>query len=123
MVDWSTIEYFTPDEFDSPDEPRSGYRMHRLLVENLDDMRSERGRSIVINSGYRTEEHNKEVGGSPSSSHLTGHAADVKAMSSTEKYELVTLALKHGINRIGIGKSFIHFDVDYNKPQHVIWVY
>ena len=33
---------------------------------------------IVINSGYRSEEVNKRVGGSPTSNHLTGCAADIR---------------------------------------------
>ena len=33
---------------------------------------------IVINSGYRSSELNKKVGGSPSSNHLTGCAVDIR---------------------------------------------
>ena len=33
---------------------------------------------IVINSGYRSEEVNRKVGGAPNSNHLTGCAADIR---------------------------------------------
>ena len=33
---------------------------------------------IIINSGYRSPELNKKVGGSPTSNHLTGCAVDIK---------------------------------------------
>ena len=32
---------------------------------------------IIINSGYRSEEVNRKVGGAPNSNHLTGCAADM----------------------------------------------
>ena len=34
--------------------------------------------SIIINSGYRSPELNKKVGGSPTSNHLTGCAVDIR---------------------------------------------
>lgn len=35
-------------------------------------------RPIFINSGFRTPEHNEEVGGAPNSQHLLGKAADIE---------------------------------------------
>ena len=35
-------------------------------------------RPIIINSGYRSPELNKKVGGSPTSNHLTGCAVDIR---------------------------------------------
>ena len=44
----------------------------------LEQMRAYLGCSkINIRSGYRTESHNKSVGGSPTSKHLLGKAADI----------------------------------------------
>lgn len=34
-------------------------------------------RAMVINSGYRTEEHNRKIGGSPKSQHMLGIASDI----------------------------------------------
>lgn len=36
------------------------------------------GRSLSINSGYRCEKHNKDVGGVEASKHLIGHAVDIR---------------------------------------------
>ena len=32
---------------------------------------------LIVNSGYRCEKHNKEVGGVPNSQHLVGNAIDI----------------------------------------------
>ena len=37
-----------------------------------------RGEPIVINSGYRSPQLNRKVGGAPTSNHLTGCAADIR---------------------------------------------
>ena len=86
-------------------------------------IREEFGKPIHINSGYRTEAHNEKVGGTSKSSHLKGLAADVACKSSADRFELLNLFIKHGINRIGVAKSFIHVDIDKNKVQNVIWTY
>ena len=31
--------------------------------------------------------------------------------------------LDAGFNRVGIGESFIHVDIDGNKPSNTLWVY
>jgi hypothetical protein len=36
---------------------------------------------------------------------------------------MVCLFCAHGIKRIGIGKTFIHVDVDDTLPQNVMWLY
>lgn len=47
------------------------------LVNRLQKLRSRLGKPIIINSGYRSEAHNKKVGGASKSYHLTGDAADI----------------------------------------------
>ena len=47
------------------------------LVGMLERLRGKLGCSININSGYRTESHNRKVGGSETSKHCLGLAADV----------------------------------------------
>ncbi|MBE6256022.1 MAG: hypothetical protein E7105_11050 [Prevotella sp.] len=48
---------------------------------------------IVINSGYRSEEVNKAVGGAPTSNHLTGCAADIRVsgMEQALRYAVILL--------------------------------
>ena len=49
------------------------------LVAVLQAIRSRLGVPINVNSGYRTYEHNKSVGGSKNSAHLIGCAADISS--------------------------------------------
>jgi len=82
-------------------------------------------RVIIITSGYRCEEHNRDpkVGGKETSSHLKGLAADIKCDDSAYRFILIKALLKVGFARIGIGKDFIHVDLDMDKTQNLIWVY
>ena len=89
----------------------------------LDNAREIAGVSFVINSGYRCAKHNAEVGGSATSSHLEGLAADIKADTSNKRFRILTGLLKEGFVRIGIGKDFVHVDVDPDKDSEVIWLY
>ena len=76
-----------------------------------------------INSGSRCQKHNKEVGGSDTSSHLTGEAGDIAIRDSAHRWRVLDGLLKAGFNRIGIGETFIHADDDIHKTPGVIWLY
>lgn len=77
----------------------------------------------IINSGWRCPEHNKKVGGSETSSHLTGEAGDIKSITSNHRFQVIRGLREAGFTRIGIAKTFIHADDDRNKTQGVIWLY
>lgn len=50
----------------------------QLLVSNiLDPLREHLGRPVVVNSGFRNAAVNKAVGGSATSQHIAGQAADI----------------------------------------------
>lgn len=81
------------------------------------------GEKVIVTSGYRCAAHNKQVGGSETSSHLKGLAWDVEAKTSRMRYRILNSAIRLGIHRIGIGKGFIHLDIDRQKDPRVIWLY
>ena len=121
---WRDIKYFKPEEFDSPDMPGSGATfMNEEFVRLLCDLRYNTGRPMTITSGYRTASHNKSVGGKNNSAHRRGLAADIKASTTSERFEVVGYAMEMGIRRIGIAKTFVHIDIDLSLPQNVIWLY
>lgn len=53
------------------------------LMELLDTLREAYGKPIKVNSGYRCKSLNKAVGGSDTSVHMIGYAADLKPMKGT----------------------------------------
>ena len=48
------FKYFIYGEFDSPDLKGSGKNVSDELINMLDIVRKKYGKSVVINSGYRT---------------------------------------------------------------------
>jgi uncharacterized protein YcbK (DUF882 family) len=116
------MKYFITKEFDSPDELGTGSKMDANLLKRLTDARYLAKIPFVINSGYRTEAHNKEVGGSPTSSHLKGWAVDISCHNSSQREKIVRALLYVGFERIGIAKTFIHADTDKSKSP-AIWLY
>lgn len=93
------------------------------LVQKLDMARDYAGIPFKINSGYRTEDKNEDVGGVKDSAHIHGLAVDLVCNASGTRMKMVDALLKAKFNRIGIAKTFIHADVDKSKPQDVIWLY
>ena len=77
---------------------------------------------IVINSGYRSEEVNRKVGGSPTSNHLTGCAVDIKVYGLEEALRYAVILLNYAdladekfdellIERSPKGTYWLHFAV------------
>tara|TARA_B100000780_G_C20855429_1_gene340017 strand:- start:299 stop:649 length:351 start_codon:yes stop_codon:yes gene_type:complete len=116
------MRYFKIEEFDSPDEPGSGENMSKELLAMLEIVRKMYG-PVIINSGYRSIDHNKKVGGKVTSSHLKGLAVDIACNNSIDRFKLTGILRKVGFTRIGVGKTFIHADIDKTKTTHVMWVY
>lgn len=117
------MKYFCYSEFDSPDIQGSGQMMDKDFLNLLDLARDRFDKPIHINSGFRTPQHNEEVGGAESSSHLKGLAADIACTNSKDRFELIDIFLDLGVNRIGIAGTFIHVDVDPDKAPNVMWTY
>ena len=89
--------------------------IHPDLPAVLQNIRNQFGKPIIINSGYRTPEYNKKVGGATRSQHCYGTAADivVDGISPASVAIAAEKALKKTGHSGGIGlyKSFVHVDV------------
>lgn len=57
--------------------------IRRLVLNVLDPLREAYGKPIHVTSGYRCPKLNAIVGGSPSSDHMTGCAADIQGTPRT----------------------------------------
>ena len=73
------------------------------LVQVLQAIRDHFGAPVVITSGYRTAAHNAAVGGSKSSQHLLGRAADFHVegvpVAAVAAYAETLLPARGGIGR------------------------
>jgi uncharacterized protein YcbK (DUF882 family) len=112
---------FTDDEFKCPCCGKE--EMDRDFVEKLQIARDIANIPFRINSGWRCQSHNQEVGGVQSSSHLKGLASDIQAENSQKRFTIVKSLTQAGFQRIGVAKTFIHVDDDTDKVQDVIWLY
>lgn len=102
-------------EFESPDTKE--VKVDEMLITKLEQLRDWIGQPLKINSGYRTNEHNRKVGGSPKSQHLEGKAADIQKVDGLTVDEMAVLAERVGFD--GIGKYYwgIHVDVRGYKAR------
>ncbi len=71
--------------------------VQNLITKVLDPLRAHYGKPITVNSGYRCPELNKAVGGSATSDHLQGRAADITGGSRAENEKLFDLIQALGL--------------------------
>ena len=69
--------------------PLARENVKALVSEVLDPVREKLGMPIVVNSGYRCEKHNKDVGGVRNSQHLRGEAADIHCGDNERLKQLI----------------------------------
>ena len=88
------------------------------LVNLLQKIRNHFGKAVIINSAYRTEAHNKSIGGATYSQHKYGLAADIHINGVTPK-EIAAYVetLMPSSGGIGIYQSFVHVDVRRVKSR------
>lgn len=114
-------KYYNLNAFDSPDLPNSYINMNQKVIDVLDNLTELSGIHFMVNSGYRTLEHNMLVGGIVNSEHTKGNAIDIHVSDAATRYIVIKNLLLLNVSRIGVYNLFIHFDVSSVKPQNVIW--
>lgn len=87
------------------------------LVDYLQKARDHFGVAMIITSAYRTENHNKKVGGAKNSYHLKGQAADHHAKGKVDLWELARFYEHIGCKGIIIypNSRFVHIDMRDSK--------
>ena len=106
--------FFKAAEFASKDGAKSPYgpmNVQQTLVDFLNALRLRFGRALIVNSGYRSSEHNAKVGGVPNSYHTKGLAADIRPEDPKDLDDLYELADR--MNQTGgVGRydTFVHVD-------------
>lgn len=84
--------------------------LDNLVTNLLQPLRDLYGKKMIINSGYRCPELNKEVGGVPASQHVKGEAADV-ACDNPEEVKNLLLSSGLEFDQIGVYKRFVHISL------------
>ena len=96
------------------------------LLEVLDDLREFYGKPIKITSGFRCSELNKLVGGSPTSAHVIGYAADLQPVQGS--FEEFKASVLEWLNKSGVkfdqcilekskSAQWVHFGLYNRKGQ------
>ena len=69
--------------------------------------------ALPINSGFRCEKYNKEIGGSPKSKHLIGRAVDISTagLNGAQKHRIMKIAGTLGFRGIGVYPTYFHLDI------------
>lgn len=90
------------------------------VLKSFEKLRKDFGREIYINSFFRCEKWNEEVGGKHSSYHKIGHAIDIKATGRGSSAQLAKIAEKYFDVVIEYKKngrvSFVHVH-NYSKAN------
>lgn len=125
-ADWPAIKHFHPSEFHHPEH--MGYEFMLWL----DQVREQAGVPMTITSDYRTEAHNKEVGGANDSAHCDTvcNAVDIGMRPNGDdpnwnysRFMIVTAALALGCQRFGLyADGSVHLDrTEQHRPAPRMW--
>jgi len=89
----------------------------------LDRAREFFGGPIVLTCGYRSPDHNAEIGGVPDSAHTKGMAIDVRAPQDPAMREKLMWAFGcAGFRRVETAPKHFHADIDdETKPSPCFW--
>lgn len=102
---------FSPAELACRGTGKLAYQPETLDM--LQRLRTQMGRPMMVNSGYRSPEHNRRVGGASTSYHMDGIAYDV-SMQNHDPHAYKQAAAEIGFDGIGTypeaRKNFIHVD-------------
>ena len=90
-----------------------------------------RGAPIIINSGYRSPQLNRKIGGAPNSNHLTGCAADIRVENMEQLIRYAAILLDYAkeskqefdellIERNSHGAIWLHFAVRPSGNRHKV---
>lgn len=128
MISWKKGQYlklsknFSSKEFENSTDKE--FFLDPELINKLELVREEFGQSITVTSGYRSPAHNAKIGGSKSSQHCLGKAADIRPSASSKEAldKLYSICEKH-FEAVGDGrnKGFVHVDTRTGKKRR--WDY
>ena len=121
-----SLAELTRTSVDAPNDPdlQSLRNLADLCRDVLEPVRAALGVPLKVNSGYRSVSVNRIIGGSRTSQHMQGLAADVVpvGMDAEEAMRKIAAAVKAGrLPHLGqaiiYASGFIHLSLDVEKPR------
>lgn len=96
--------------------PQQYYSNAKEICERVEKLRTLVGTAVTVNSGYRTPDYNKKIGGELHSFHLTASALDIRVIGWEPKLlaELWEGLIRLGLipdGGLGVYESFVHVDL------------
>lgn len=116
-----TPRFFKDSEFRRCNPPCRLADIDEGLLYKLDQAREICDFPFIVNSAYRTVDHELSHGRKGTSSHTKGLAVDLKCGSSHIRLKMVSALLQVGFHRIGVYPTFIHADIDEDKVS-AMWL-
>lgn len=100
-------------------------KLVELITTVLNPIRRKWKSPILVSSGYRCPKLNKAVGGSPTSQHLKGEAADIYCKDNRELFILICSMVYNGEIKIGQlidekNYRWLHISLPTNKHYNHI---
>ena len=97
----------------------------------LEVLRKRAAEPIIINSGYRSPQLNRKIGGAPTSNHLTGCAADIRVAGMEQAIRYAVILLDYSresnqdfdellIEKNRFGAIWVHFAVRLSNNRRKI---
>ena len=128
-------DHFTVEELQCPTAHK--IVLQQGFINELEALRVEYGHGMAVNSGCRTQDHNKWLisrgyNASPNSLHLINNpkygtdtcAVDIARPSGELYHRLLKIALPRGWT-VGVAQTFIHLDLraHYTNLKPIIYTY
>jgi hypothetical protein len=111
MTNWRW-KYFTRDELKC--KATGQFVINEDALDKLERMREYVGAPLIINSAYRSPEHNKKIGGAKNSMHVQGRAFDV-SIKGHNPAVIYNAAVRAGFTGFGFYRSFLHVDTGKSR--------
>ena len=101
------------------------------LCQWLEVLRERSGGPVRINSGYRSPQLNRKIGGAPNSNHLTGCAADIRVTGFEQAIRYAAILLDYAdeshqefdellVERNRFGAIWLHFAERFRGNRHKV---
>ena len=130
-------EHFTLGEFCKSNSHPEVYNIpSHVAIENLkrlcpwlEELREKAGQPIIINSGYRSPQLNKAVGGASTSNHLTGCAVDIKTYGIEQAMRYAVILMDYAddthqdFDELLIEKRSAKGRLQGKNPTGAIWLH